>query len=73
MRNGSSDTLVTGSTELRSKETQNTRNEMEIPYNLGMIEISNEYLVSFFRGDNIVTKDTKKALKGMKREQWKFP
>lgn len=46
---------------------------MEIPYNLGMIEISNEYLVSFFRGDNIVTKDTKKALKGMKREQWKFP
>lgn len=46
---------------------------MEIHYNLGMTEISNEYLVSFFRGDNMATKNSKKALEGMKTEQWKFP
>ena len=71
--NGSSDALVKGSTEVRSKETQNTRNKMEINYNLGMTEIAHEYFVSFFSGDNIVTKNSKKVLKEMKTEQWKFP
>lgn len=46
---------------------------MEINYNLGMTEIANEYFVSFFSGDNIVTKNSKKVLKGMKTEQWMFP
>lgn len=41
---------------------------MEINYNLGMIEIENEYFVSFFSGDNIVTQNNKKVLKGMKTE-----
>lgn len=46
---------------------------MEINYNLGMTEEVNEYFVSFFSGDNIVTKNSKKGLKGRKTEQWKFP
>lgn len=46
---------------------------MEINYNLVMIEIAHEYFVSFFSGDNIVTKNSKKVLKEMKTEQWKFP
>jgi len=52
---------------------QNTKNKIEINYNLGRIEIENEYFVSFFSGDSIVTKNSKKAHKGMKTEQWRFP
>lgn len=71
--NGSSDTLVKERTEVRSKETQNSGNKTEINYNLGVTEKENEYFVSFFSEDNTVAKNSKKGLKGMKTEQWKFP